>query len=288
MSLLTKFLGIYNRSGLRGSYRLADFLSRRLKSLQEFPIQTESGTLYADLRISSSRTILSYPKCRTGEDIVMRHFVKKGDTFFDIGAHFGFYTLLLAELAGERGKVFAFEPNTELLPSLRKTVQPLANVELCEIALSDRDGKVNLFVPEDASMASLANWTNGNAGDVHEISCQMSCLDDLVEAGKLPVPQFIKCDVEGAELSVFKGGINMLNRTDAPIILFEINALAAKSFNIKPIDYFDFLGSLEKARYTFFEVSPKGINELVSKDVVYTNVVAVPRLKLDLCRNILI
>jgi len=54
MSQLTKFLGIYVRSGLRGSFRLTDFLSHRLESLQSVPIEIEGGTLYADLRISSS------------------------------------------------------------------------------------------------------------------------------------------------------------------------------------------------------------------------------------------
>lgn len=287
MSLLTKFLGTYNASGLRGSYRLTDFLAKRLKSLQDIAIETESGMLYADLRISSARAILANPKSTSGEDLAMRSFVKEGDTVFDIGAHLGFYTLLLSKLVGEKGKVFAFEPNPELLPSLRKTVQTLANVELCEIALSDREGKVNLFVPEDASMASLSDWTEGIAGNVHTVACEMRRLDDLVEAQKLPVPQFIKCDVEGAELSIFKGGINTLNRVDAPVILFEVNSLAAKSFNAKTNDYFEWLESLNHSKYEFFEVSAKGIKKLISREIEFTNVIAVPKAMQDFCKNIL-
>jgi len=107
VSLLTKFLEIYNRSGLRGAYWLTLFLAHRLKSLQSIPIQTESGTLYADLRISSSHGLLANPKSQSGEDIAMRNLVKKGDAVYDIGAHLGVYTLLLSELVGERGKVFA-------------------------------------------------------------------------------------------------------------------------------------------------------------------------------------
>ncbi|CAN5312370.1 hypothetical protein BH10ACI1_BH10ACI1_07010 [soil metagenome] len=287
MLLLTNFLGTYYRSGLRGSFRLSDFLSKRLKSLQSVPIETESGTLYADLRISSARGILANPKSMSGEDLAMRKFVKKGDVIFDIGAHFGFYTLLLSELVGEKGKVFAFEPNPELLPSLRKTVQPLANVELQEIALSDREGDVNLFVPEDASMASLSDWTDGIAGNVHTVACEMRRLDDLVEAGKLPVPQFIKCDVEGAELLIFKGSVNTLNRVDAPVILFEANALAAKSFGANITDYFDFLKSLKNPKYSFFEVSTKGLEKLKAKEIEFTNIIAVPKAMQDFCKNIL-
>lgn len=287
MSLLTKFLGTYNASGWRGGYRLTDFLSKRIKSLQDVAIETENGTLYADLRISSARSILANPKSTSGEDLAMQRFVKTGDTVFDIGAHFGFYTLLLSNLVGKKGKVFAFEPNPELLPSLRKTLKSLANVELWEIALSDREGKVNLFVPEDASMASLSDWTEGIAGNVHTVACEMQRLDDLVEAGKLPVPKFIKCDVEGAELSIFKGGINTLNRADAPVILFEANALAAKSFGANINDYFDFLKSLENPEYNFFEVTAKGIKKLISMDIEFTNVIAVPKAMQDFCKDII-
>ncbi len=287
MTFLTRFLSIYYKSGMRGSFRLTNFLSPRLKSLQCVPIQTDSGTLYGDHRIASSRGLLANPKSQSGEDIVMRNLVKKNDIVFDIGAHFGFYTLLLSQLVGKNGKVFAFEPNSELLPSLRKTIEPFANIELFPIALSDREGKINLFVPEDASMASLNDWTDGIGGNVHEVSCEMQRLDDLVNEGKLPVPQFIKCDVEGAELSVFNGGIKTLNRVDAPVIMFELNAKAANAFGKTTNSYFDFLKSLEEPEYNFFEVLPSGIQKLKSIEIEFTNIVAVPKIKQDLYQKIL-
>ncbi len=287
MTLLTRFIAAYQRSGFRGSTRLTDFLSNRIKSLQDVPIEIEGGTLYADLRISTARSILAYPKCQSGEDIVMRQFVRDGDVVFDIGAHLGFYTLLLSKLTGNKGRVYAFEPNPELLPSLRRTMGSIENTELLEMALSDSTGEMRLFVPEDASMASLSDWTQGIAGNVHTVTCLMKRIDDLVESGKLPVPQFIKCDVEGAELSVFRGGIKTLDRTDAPVILFEVNAKAAEAFGWRTGDYFDFLESLEHPQYRFFEVSNNGIKELESVDLEYTNIVAVPGSKMDSSLNVL-
>ncbi len=121
MSILTKFLAAYYRSGLRGSYRITDLLAGRLKSLQCVPIETENGVVFGDLRISSARGILAYPQSQSGEHLVMQRFVNKGDVVFDIGAHLGFYTLLLSNLVGPQGKVFAFEPNPELLPSLERS-----------------------------------------------------------------------------------------------------------------------------------------------------------------------
>ncbi len=277
MSILIKFLSIYYHSRWRGSYRLTDFLSRRLTTLQCVPIKTRSGILYVDLRNSSSRGILASPESQSGEDLVMLDFVKKGDIAFDIGAHLGFYTLLLSELVGEKGKVFAFEPNPKLLPSLTRTVEPFSNIKLLSVALSDREGEINLFVPEDASMASLKDWTKGAAGKVQEISCKMQILDKLIEKGELPLPQFIKCDVEGSELSVFKGATNTLNRMDAPILLFELNRKAASAFGTTTTAYFDFLESLEQPKYSFFEVTKDGLIQLKSKEIEYTNVLAVPQ-----------
>lgn len=282
MFLLIKFLKIYYKTGWRGSFRLTDILAKRIKSLQCISIETDSGIVYADLRISTSRGLLARPESTSGEDIVMRNLVKRGDTVFDIGAHLGLYTILLSNLVGENGKVFAFEPNSELLPSLMLTVRSLNNVELLSIALSDNKGNIKLFVPEDASMASLNNWTNGIAGNVHQVNCEMRKLDDLVDEGKLPVPDFIKCDVEGAELSVFGGGLKTLNRVDAPILLFEINSAAAKAFNKTSDSYFEFLKELENPRYTFFEVLSNEIKKLESTSINYANILAVPQIKQSL------
>lgn len=155
MNTLTKILKYYNRTGLRGSFRLTNFLSHRLKSLQDIAVETEDGIVHLDLRIYSATRILCYPKCLSGEKQAMKIFVKKGDIAFDVGAHFGFYTLVLANLVGKEGKVFSFEPNPQITPSLRKTISSLGNVELMEICLSDQNGKVKLFIPEDASMEAF-------------------------------------------------------------------------------------------------------------------------------------
>ena len=276
MSALARFLGAYHRSGLRGSTRITDFLSHKLGSLQEVPVEVDGGTLIADLRIASARGILANPQSQSGEDQVMYQLVRPGDTVFDIGAHLGFYTLLLAKLTGPRGRVIGFEPNPELLPSLKRTTGQAENVEIREMALSDSYGVMDLFVPEDPSMASLSNWTNGRAGHVHTVQCEMAPLDELIENGRLPVPHFVKCDVEGAELAVFRGARKILDKADAPVILFELNTWAASSFGNRLSDYSEFLGSLVNAKYRFFEIDKAGLTELRSTELDYANVLAVP------------
>ncbi len=280
MTILAEIIRLYCRSGFRGSWRVSDFLSKHFSSLHSVPIEVEGGTLYGDLRIGSARGILASPTSRSGEDKIMAHYVRSGDGVLDIGAHLGFYTLLLSKLVGHEGRVFAFEPNPELLPSLRRTLQSRANVELFETALSDEKGEIELFVPEDASMASLSNWTEGIAGDVHSVRCEMKVLDEMYDEGTISLPSFIKCDVEGAELRVFSGAKKILDREDAPVVLFELNRKAAESFGGKITQYFDFFETLEHPKYSFFEVLPTGITDLRSREIDYANIVAIPASRL--------
>lgn len=284
--LLTKFLSLYLRSGIRGRYFLIRLLSKRLKSLQSVPFETPNGTIFLDLRISSSLFILAQPQSETGEDKAMHAAVRAGDIVYDIGAHLGLYTIVLSRLVGENGKVFAFEPNPELLPSLRKTISPLTNVTLFEFALSDSPGNARLYIPDDASMGSLRDWTGGIVGPVHNVNCQTQSIDLMIENGKLEVPQFIKCDVEGAELSVFRGGAKILSRTDGPIILFEANRKAADAFGLSTGEYFGFLESLGDPDYSFFEISPSGIRPVLNSSMEYANIIAVPRSRLNLLSTI--
>lgn len=286
MLFLIRFLAWYNKSGLRGSYRLTTKLAKTFASLQDMPVKVKGGTVFLDLRIASARAILANPKCQTGEDLVISSFVKSGDVVFDIGAHLGFYMVQFSDLVGTEGRVCAFEPNPELLPSLRKSVALTDNVTLFELALSDKDGTIELFVPEDASMASLRNWTDGIGGKVHEVQCEMQRLDDLIEAEDLPPPDFIKCDVEGAEISVFHGAKKTLNSPDAPIVMFEVIGRAASAFGKRASDYLDVFRSLDTPRYRLFVIEREGISELVSDDIDYANVVAIPESSLHLCEAI--
>ena len=279
--ILVKLLAKCHRNNLRGSYRITKFFSEKLKSLQNVPIKTDVGVIHVDLRISSSYPLLGSGSMSSGEDIVMQKVVKERDIVFDIGAHLGYYTLLLSKLVGIEGSVYAFEPNPELLANLEITGKYKKNILLQSIALSDITGKSSLFIPEDPSMASLNDWTRGTAGNVHEVDCEMKRLDDWRDEKLIPVPDFIKCDAEGAELSIFRGGEKTLNRSDAPIILFEANAKAAKGFGSNLNSYFDFLTSLSEAKFKFFEVLHTGqIHEFNTEEVEYANVIAIPKLKL--------
>lgn len=275
------------KSGLRGRTRLAFLGARLFKSLREVPLLTASGdVLYADLRIISSHDLLAGKEWEEGEQEVMRRVVSPGQHALDVGAHIGVHTLLLSRLVGEAGRVYAFEPQPDVLPALRRTLDALPNVSLYTVALSDRDGVTDFYVPGDHSMASLADWTGGGFGDVSRIECETRRLDALITSRALPPPDFIKCDVEGAEFFVFGGARESLNSEGAPVILFEANA-AARGFGLDPSSAMGLLASLELPRYEFFEVRGGGaVSPIKALEAKHYNLLAIPRARARIMDNL--
>jgi FkbM family methyltransferase len=262
--VLSAFVRWYLRSGLRGSTRCTFAFARRLKTLHAVPIVVnQRQQLWIDLRDGLSHLLLAGSPWATvpwesDEQVLMRRLVRPGDIVFDIGAHIGLHTVLLSELAGSTGVVHAFEPNAGKATALSRTVAALPNANLHAVALGESEGCVALYIPEDESMASLADWTYGREWNRRRTTCEVKRLDDLVARGALPAPDFIKCDVEGGELAVLHGGAAMLDRAEAPIVLYEVNQWAAQCFGLSMSAATDFLRSLSRAKYSIFYAQDSG------------------------------
>lgn len=139
--------------------------------------------------------------------------VKKGDIVFDIGAQAGFYTLLAAGLVGEKGKVFAFEPVPDNILCLKKHIElnNYKNIFVREEAVSDKSGIVYFE-------RGKSNFT-GRIGENGELKINAVSLDDLISQNKLPVPNVLKIDVEGAEAAVLKGASSTIKKYRPDIFL---------------------------------------------------------------------
>ena len=254
----------YLKSGLRGSTRCTFAFARRLKALQAVPIVVnERQQLWIDLRDGLSHFLLAGSPWATvpwesDEQVLMSRLVRSGDVVFDIGAHIGLHTVLLSELVGSTGVVHAFEPNAGKAAPLARTVATLPNATLHAFAVGESEGCAALYIPEDESMTSLADWTYGREWNRRRTTCEVKRLDDLVTCGELQTPDFMKCDVEGGELAVLRGGRAMLDRTEAPILLYEVNEWAAQCFGLSMLAATDFLRGLSRAKYSIFHAQDSG------------------------------
>jgi FkbM family methyltransferase len=269
---------------------LATALAKAFSPLQHVPLEIADGqTIYLDMRDEMCRDVLrkspySEHPWEPGEQAVIKRVVRRGDVVFDIGAHFGEHCVLLSSIVGPEGRVIAFEPNPERIDNLSRTVQQHGNGAVLAFAVSDASGDAVLFVPEFHVTASLRDWTAGGVGRIKTTVCRQATLDDLIRNNTVPTPDFVKCDVEGAELLAFKGARQLLNRREAPAVMYEANYPGAQAFGLSITASTDFLRSLPEPGYSIFRVQPQG--GLVPVDAHWPgehwmNLLAVPALRRD-------
>ena len=172
------------------------------------------------------------------KQIIFSEQILPGKIVYDIGAHVGFYTLLAAELTGPKGKVFAFEPVPNNLYFLKRHIQlnKLTNVDVIEAAVADFTGRTSFVVSLSGLEGSLS------AQGALEVSTVE--IDNLVEQGKILPPDYIKIDVEGAELKVLSGA-NKTLRKYRPVLFLSthgsdvhrqcLDFLSRSGYMIKPL-----------------------------------------------------
>lgn len=151
----------------------------------------------------------------------LTRLVRPGWTAVDVGAHLGFFTLLLAHLAGETGHVFAFEAHPENARWLRENMilNGLINqVTIENLAVSDgRQTVVRLNAP----LHYTCEWSIVRDSPVHRfLKIPAISLDQYFAQG--PQVDFIKIDIEGAEYLALQGMRFLLNR-DRPVCLVELH-----------------------------------------------------------------
>lgn len=149
--------------------------------------------------------------------------IKPGDVVADIGANLGYYTLLMAELVGPEGHVHAFEPNPAINELLRLTINLNgfgSRVTVHDGALVAPDGpkEVSFFIPtNDAKNAAIVpEGFSSPKGEVIKVATHT--LDEL----RLPKLDFMKIDVEGAELGILAGS-RETRQSCNPKLVCEIN-----------------------------------------------------------------
>jgi FkbM family methyltransferase len=120
----------------------------------------------------------------------------KGMTVFDVGAHAGYYTLMLSRLVGDTGRVFAFEANSRNAANLREHIRinRINNVEITEAAVAEKKGETRFS-------------GDGYTGKISESGLVVPTvrLDDY------PTPGLIKMDIEGAETLALQGATRILS-----------------------------------------------------------------------------
>ena len=159
--------------------------------------------------------------------------VRPGDTVMDVGANVGFFTMVSARLSGPTGRVIAIEPAPANAALIRENARAngFAHVEVIEAAAGARGGTAELWIAAYAGGHALS--TADRPPDAQAlVAVPLLAIDELVRDGKVPVPDLVKIDVEGAELDVVEGMEATLQQ-HRPTLIVEIDDADAGALEAK-------------------------------------------------------
>jgi len=160
----------------------------------------------------------------------LRMFLSEGDTFLDVGAHYGTISLIASRFIGSAGRLVLVESQRALAPLLARSLRASVrcSFRLHPITAGDRNTTVEFFVPAESSGRAGIFPGYSATGRHQRLEVPMRRLDDAIAWRQLPGRLFMKIDVEGSEHAVLTGAVEMIT-SRRPVLMLEVNppALAA-------------------------------------------------------------
>jgi len=272
----------YQKSGPLPSRRIeyryeiwSEFRRRRLQLPLRMPWYGPLA-VYSYLGNDLSRNVFVGGCYEPNELSFLQHSLRNGMTFVDLGANEGLFSLLAAHLVGDEGKVVAVEPSRRELARLRANLMlnRFDNVDVIPAAACEDAGSVELHIAgyEHEGLNSLGALPSENLwSSVERVNAIR--LSAAIDDRAITHVDFIKIDVEGAEVRALTGALELLER-DKPVLLLEVNRPLLASQGTSAEDLEQLLGSLG---YVICPFSPQtGLPEEGSLPMVESaNVVAV-------------
>lgn len=177
--------------------------------------------------------------------------IKPGQNVVDVGAHIGYFTLIMSRLVGKGGRVLAFEPDPDNFDLLQANLRlnRIRNVVVESKAVSDRAGKAGLYTSND-NTGDHRLYASPARRAVHEVDTVS--LDGYLGEGDGPV-HFVKIDTQGLEPQILDGMSALIERNRPWLVLaieFSPGLLRCSGGDVN-----DLLHQLERLRAKAFWLS---------------------------------
>ena len=178
----------------------------------------------------------------------IKRYLQRASVVVDVGANVGVYTLWISQYLGSEGRLIAFEPDPENYLRCAENIRQndLAMVELEQKAVSNRSGALEFSVGKDMENHLIPD--EGESG--FSIRVEAITLDEYCREHEIAKIDFLKIDVEGAELLVLQGAADALASCLIGVIQLEVTD-AHKRYRIKRSDLLDLLHRHRYLLYTY-------------------------------------
>jgi FkbM family methyltransferase len=225
--------------------------------LRNRPVQIPLGAVSIEMAPEGSTAcdIWTGLRCETYEVLFILSALEPGMVFFDVGANAGLFTVSAAKKIGSK-QVYAFEPCSSTCKLLKRNLQlnGFADVRVEQVALGDSAGKGVLQVNARGKdgLNTLGHATHPGSQVVGQEEVRIITLDAFLKDRGVARVDVMKVDIEGAELMLFRGARELLERADAPLILYEGFGFLTRGFGYHPVEILWFL---ESCGYSLFALN---------------------------------
>jgi FkbM family methyltransferase len=232
--------------------------------------------LYPDCLVQRALYYFSYYEVQ--ETKWIQEQVRQNWVCFDVGSNFGYYAMLISHFSNRQAHVYAFEPlqrNYDLL-NQNKSLNHLENLKTFKLALSANGGTVEFLIPPPGNLGHgrLANDYNKSTDDRGVELVQTATLDDFVRANQISRVDFIKVDIEGAEMMFLTGARETLQKL-RPILMIECNPSALSEFGTSAAAL---LKTIHGLGYKTYRAGRSGLKAFNEVDAIedYCNLICLP------------
>lgn len=178
-----------------------------------------------------SRVIYTYGFFDAEVTYLISRYIKPGDTVLDVGAHFGYVSVLSSHLVGNSGRVYSFEPTPSTFAVLSENAKSRANITVLNLGAGKQNSSLDIadFGLQYCAWNTMADESRmpmALAGaKANRVKVNVVKLDDYL-AEKGIVPSFIKIDAENFEADVIAGLADTIQKA-RPIVLMETGSAAS-------------------------------------------------------------
>lgn len=245
-------------SSLHTAYlRMVKPLSKGLTE-QEFKISAGPLTGYRVL-LSPDRWERRYLFGEYEPDMVntITEYCSPGMVVLDIGAHYGYFSLLMAKLVAPNGRCMAFEPSVENHEHIQYALRTnnITNLDIYNVAMGDFNGSTEFALDESGFMGHLVGRGGGSFQASQTYSVPVRTLDEFLDELNIGPIDLMKIDVEGAEDAVIAGALDRI-QSDRPLLIIEVHQFLPPEVHAQP-----FLRRLVDLDYEIVDiVSRQGIS----------------------------
>jgi len=256
--------------------RLARLLTKEIK-LDDEIITSKSGHKFLVIREPVFLQVRYEGTYEKDLSTATKRLVSPGDTVVDVGANFGWYSILLAAAIGENGHVYSYEPNDAIYATLQKNIElngfeNRITATRCGIGEKEETAFLNAEDTESAIGYFDKNLTEATQGHPSE-SIQIHSLDKLLSK-QINKIAFIKIDVEGFESFVLRGAKKIFAAKNPPAMLMEFNIEALERQNI---DIDQFIKELESLDSTIIATNQGKLEEIIKIPKANENLIFLPK-----------